>query len=223
MQTCSPYNNRKVTLLLLSAAVATCSFAQGTLTLIGPTTRNGSFEDGILSPWTTSAGSVSVIQNPSIATHGRWFADVSITAQDSMVQASIFMELAADPAEGRTFDVTFDARNETFPFAGIRVLFATLDKDAVVKFTTNRFFALPQQGWQTYRVQFQVPEVWDNGSLSLGLRFEPRMGVPGRTYRGYLDNIVLQQIPEPSVFALCGVGIIFWAAGLLRRRNAFET
>jgi len=88
--------------LLSALTVVSFGFAQGTL--IGPSTRNGSFEDGTLLPW---FGNFSVAQDSSFATQGSWYALV----QSSVVfSPDIGQNLTPDPNSGLLFLLTFDAR-----------------------------------------------------------------------------------------------------------------
>jgi len=66
-------------------------------------------------------------------------------------------------------------------------------------------------------------ENWDNAGINFGISFNKDQPLGGVTHITYLDNVVLQQVPEPSAFALLGLAAFLWAAGLLhRRRNGFR-
>lgn len=212
--------HRALSILLFPMAAASL-FAQGTLTLIGPSTRNGGFEDGILSPWTSPAGSAAVVQDSTFAAEGAWFAVVSDTlpANVSIARPSIFQRPAADPSGGTTFSLNFAARNGIAAFEGVRVFFSAQNSDATTVFTTNAFFTLPPLGWQGYQAEFQVSSGWQGGQLTLGLQFEKLNAIGGTTYTGYLDNIVLQQIPEPASGMLFCLGVFSFVALLVRRRK----
>ena len=207
----------KPAILTFFLAAASSLLAQGTLTVIGPAIRNGSFEDGVLPPWTTAAGTASVIQDSSLATQGERLAVVSQTVVSSIARPSVFHRLGADPNNGMAFTLAFDARNGTSPFDGIRVFFAVLDSNNIVVFTTNRFFALPSSGWEIHQAEYQLATAWGRGQISLGLQFEEFGAVVGTTYTGYLDNIVPEQIPEPSSLALLGLGAGLVLAARQRR------
>jgi hypothetical protein len=203
-------------LLVQVAGVSLC--AQGTITLIGPSIRNGSFEDGILSPWTVSGDNAGVVQDSGFAAEGEWFAFVSDRARGSIVRPSLFQRPPAASANGTAFSLSFAARNGVAAFEGIRVFFAALNIDQTVVFTTNAFYMLPPSGWGNYQAEYLVPSAWGGGLVSLGFQFESYNAVAGTSYRGYLDNIVLQQIPEPSslVLYLCG-GALWLGARVWRR------
>jgi large exoprotein involved in heme utilization and adhesion len=213
MQTYNPIDGRKAAVVLLLLTTATPLFSQGTF-LIGPSIRNGSFEDGVLLPWTTPGGNANTVQDFNFASHGEWYAVVSETAAGSIVRPSIFLRLNADRSDGLTFSLTLDARNGMFAFEGIRVFFVARNSDASYAFTENLFFSLPPTQWQDIQAQFQLPDAWDGGgNITLGLQFENYSASTGTTYAGYLDNIVLQQIPEPSVVSLllAGAGALIYA------------
>ncbi len=210
------------TLFIALVQMATFSaLAQGTLTLIGPSIRNGSFEDGILSPWTVPAGNAAVVEDSSSSAEGEWFAVVFDTggAGASIVRPSLFQRPLADASNGTTFSLSFEARNGVAAFEGIRVFFAALNTDQTVVFTTSAFYTLPLSGWGNYQAEYLVPSAWGGGPVSLGFQFENYNAVAGTGYRGYLDNVVLQQIPEPGALALGLCGGALWLAARGWRRT----
>jgi hypothetical protein len=105
--------------------------------------------------------------------------------------------------------VTFDARSAAVGFDGVRVFFSPRDSAEETVFAENLFFEFASSSisaWQQIDTQFQVPSTWDGGGIWLGLQFDKYDAVAGTTYTGFLDNIMLEQIPEPSTLALLAVG-----------------
>lgn len=221
MQTCTVIDTRKTATLLVLLAAATSLLAQGAFTLIGPSIRNGGFEDGMLSPWTAPAGSVSVVQDSSFAAQGEWFVAISQTASGQILRPSIFQRVHAAPDDGLTFALTFNARHGTAAFDGIRVFFAAQNTDTTTVFATNSFFTLTSLEWEMHQTEFQLPDIWDGGGvISVGLQFEKFGAIVGTSYRGYVDSIQLQQIPEPAAWAQFGCGALLFVGLYFRQRCA---
>lgn len=204
---------------VLSAAM---TLAQGTM-LIGPSTRNGSFEDGVASPWRD----VQAINGPLFASDGSWYGVSQDTANGQTARAGASQILSADsslpanPANGLIFILTFDARNGAVGFDTVYGYINAWNADGTaVRPSANSITSPPlaSSGWVAYETVFQFPETWDGGgNFIVGIQFTKQGAVIATTYTGYLDNIVLQQIPEPSSLALLGCGGLLLAGRLLRR------
>jgi hypothetical protein len=207
------------TALLMLAFSATSSLAQGTFTLIGPTIRNGSLEDGVMFPWRGTDASVS--HGPGFANHGEWFATVSTTASGQILRPTLWQLIPTDRSRGVQFLLSFDARNGTMGFDAVQASLAGFNGDGTgISSSTTPIFTPPllNSMWQSYQVEFLLPEAWDGGGeILLHLTFWKEGAIVGITYRGYLDNIILEQIPEPSTLALLAAG---GALLLLRLRQA---
>ena len=187
------------------------ALAQGTL--IGPVTRNGSFESGSASPWNST-----VAQDASFASHGEWFA-VLQSATVPSARDICFQFLSANPADGLTFFATFDARNSVTGFDSVAAyLFARNTNGTFVNAVATPLISpvLSTDAWGSYQTRFQLPNNWDGiGSISLGIQFTKNNTVSGTTYFSYLDNITLQQVPEPWPAALFGLAASLWAFRLV--------
>ena len=183
------------TSILLFAIAATAASGQGTL--IGTATRNGSFEDGGSPPW---SGINAVSNDAPFATHGGWFGVVQ-----SAIRTDSSQNIPVNPLEGRAFLVSFDARTVDSGFNSMSIFINTQNADgsAVLPGVTSILSPpLVSTAWNAYQSLFSFPESWNGNSIRLGIGF--RGGVSGGPIlTGYLDNIVLQQIPEPSFFSLC--------------------
>lgn len=204
--------------LLLSAGAAA---AQSTL--IGPGIRNGDFEDGIVTPW----GGISVVDDANFASQGNWYALAQTTnAGLVLARALAFQHLPASPVNGYGFIVTFAARNGTNGFDSVAASFEALNTGGVpVSRTTTPILApiLVASEWRTYQTYFQLPGSWDGGgNISLFLQFIRNGAVDGLPYVGYIDDVRLQQVPEPTALAFwfaCGGGLLFASSRLRRPRG----
>jgi hypothetical protein len=172
----------------------TCFFlassTRAAVTLISSNILNGSFESGSASPW---QGGVQVIHDPGFASDGSYYASLQATASSSGAARQIaFQFLPANQSDGTAFSVSFDARIGATGFDSLEVdLLGSVE-------TPVTFTALRSSEWSTFHTEFHLPDSWSGGNISLQLLFEKSGGTSGTTYIGFLDNIVLQQIPEPS-------------------------
>jgi hypothetical protein len=209
------------TRLLLVLPVGLSGYAQGTL--IGPSTLNGSFEDGILAPW-RSGHDVQVLDDPAFASDGDYYASFQSSA---VLPVLAGQNLQPEPGDGLTFMLSFDAR-VGIPGLDMVSLFmsARTPEGASLSASLIPITAPPlsASAWHSYEYQLLMPGAWGASGVTFGISFSNKQPLGGVTHYAYLDNVVLQQIPEPSVFALFGLSAFLWAAGLLRsRRNAFGT
>jgi hypothetical protein len=193
------------------------SSTQAAVTLIGPNTLNGSFESGNAFPW---QGGIQVVNDPTFASD---YAALQATGLSSGAARQIaFQFLPANRGDGVAFSASFDARIGTTGFDTLSVDFFARNSDGTLigsvetpAVVTN----LSNSAWQTFQTQFHLPEAWDGGgNISLQLLFSRSGTTSGTVYTGFLDNIVLQQIPEPSTAGLvCLAGICLAFTRVLRR------
>jgi hypothetical protein len=202
------------TCLLLVLPVGLSGYAQGTL--IDSNTRNGSFEDGVLSPW---GGYFTVAQDSSFASQDSWFAVV----QNSVVFSPfIGQNLSADPNSGLLFLLTFDARigDPGYVLVNTRMSGRSLGGTALSAVVTPITVPpLSASSWQSYQYELQMPQAWGNSGFTFSVGFS-RTSVDGVLRTAYLDNIVLQQIPEPSALALLALGGSLLAAFRIRHSKS---
>jgi len=168
---------------------------QGTI-LIGPSTRNGSFEDGVATPWRGAL----VAQDPRFASAGSWYGVFPETANGTTARAvASQIGLNASPANGLTFILTFDARNGALGFDSVYGYINALNADGSSALPSRTPVTSPPLGsnaWGEYQTLFQFPQTWDGGgNFLLGIQFTRYGAVVGITYTGYLDNVILRQIP----------------------------
>lgn len=192
--------------LIILTCVTIASSTPAAVTLIGPNTLNGSFESGVASPW---QGGVQVVNDPAFASDGSYYATLRATAGALGAARQIaFQFLPANPGDGLTFSVSFDARVGAIGFDNLGVeLLGSIE-------TPVTFTSLSSSAWQTFNTEFHLPDTWSGGNISLQLLFSKTGGTSGTTYTGLLDNVVLQQIPEPSVASfVCFAGIVVVLCG----------
>jgi hypothetical protein len=122
-----------------------------------------------------------------------------------------FQSLPTSKGNGLAFSVDFDARVGATPFTELDIEFFGRNSDGNIIPSVEpetRFTTFSDSQWQTYHTTFHLPDAWDGSQVQLSLLYVRSGAVSGITYSGYLDNIVLQQIPEPSIVVLLIVGIL---------------
>jgi hypothetical protein len=200
-------------LAILLVAVASV-YAQ--TTLIGPFTRNGSFEDGGLSPWVGSFNNFGVEADGAFASHGDWFA---VAQSGVTLSPGISQNLHPDAAAGLLFLLSFDARTGTpgYTSVGCRMSARTSGGEPVSAVVTPLVVPpLSSVGWRTYQYQLQMPSAWDASGIGFAIAFSTQEPLGGTLHSSFLDNVVLQQIPEPSAGVLFALGL----GGLLTLRRS---
>jgi len=199
-------------LLIISAALP----ALGQGILIDSITRNGSFEAGVLAPW-GSGHDVQVLQDAVFASDGDYYASF----QSSSVRPVLAGQtLLPNPGDGLLFLLSFDARLGT---PGLDVVSPSLGgrtpEGQPLDATVTPLVAPPliASAWQRYEYELQLPTNWDSAGIHLGISFNKNQALGGITHITYLDNVVLQQVPEPSTLALLFCGSVLLAGHWLRR------
>ncbi len=178
--------------------MAASALAQGVL--IDANTRNGSFESGDLSPRGSTGAAVA--KDAGFASHGEWYATIG------PLNWAIGQRLDLSSDSGLGFLLTFDARGSmdtrlSWVKLGTRIVGGPLTASV----TPISVPALASTEWRTFKYGFEFPVGDWTDSVDLIIQFSG----PGS---GYLDNVLFQQIPEPSVLALVLIG-----AGLFLKRN----
>ena len=208
---------QKISVIFLTCIVTAI---QGQTILIGPSIRNGSFEDGIISPW---GGVNGTSQNASFASQGQWYGLLTEVANINAARTDSYQRITANPANGLTFLLTFDIRNGLPGFDFVETSLSSLNSDGSYVSPTATILSSPTldtAAWGTYQKQFLLPQSWDGSSVRLDIAFYKLSVVSGTTYRGYLDNITLQQIPEPASLILLGMGGSFLFTRLARKSRS---
>lgn len=165
-------------------------YSQGII--IGQSIRNGSFEDGFGSPWN---GDNQVSNNPVLATQGTWLGVVQST-----LRTDTYQNIPINPSLGRSFEVSFDARVGVVGFSSLSCFINTLNSSGVSvlpTFTRPTNPPLSSTSWYNYQAAFHFPESWDGSSIRVGIGFGGGIS-GGPILTGYLDNVIVQQVPEPA-------------------------
>jgi hypothetical protein len=203
-----------ICIALLALNSINCGLAA--VTLIGPNLLNGSFESGVAAPW---SGSPQVVRDPTFASDGSWYALVQASGSGT-ARNGPFQFFPTSKENGLTFSLDFDARVGATPFTALDIEFFGRNANGSIIPSVEpimEFTSLSDSQWQTYHAVFHLPDAWDGTQAQLSFLFERRDAVSGITYSGYLDNIVLQQIPEPSVIVLLTAGLLFCRMPRARR------
>ena len=186
--------------------------------LIDSSTRNGSFESGVAIPW---LGGIQVTQNAAFASQGSWYSSLQAVGSGTAREIA-FQNLPANRNDGLTFIATFDARDGLVGFDSLSVDFFGRNTDGSIVGATEvpvTFPSLSGLAWGAYQLHYELPAAWDGGGgVSLQILFSKHGAVSGTTYVGYLDNVTLEQVPEPSTLALFGVSGLLALGGLRWRR-----
>jgi hypothetical protein len=204
--------------LLFPLAVASTSFAQ--IIIIDSSTRNGSFEEGVFSPWKAAQDS-QVIHDPAFNSHGDYYASI----QSSLIRpVSIVQNLALDPSHGLGFILSFDARigSPGLDVVAVGMAARTLEGAAISAIVTPILVpALSSEEWQSFAYELEIPAAWNTAGITFSISFSKNVPLDGISHFGYLDNVVLQQVPEPATWTLLAGGLCGVVAGirLFRKRR----
>ena len=146
-------------------------------------------------------GGGAVVKDAGFASHGEWYATIG------QPNWYITQRPSASSDSGLGFLLTFDARGSIdAQFSSVSLItFAGGPLTASV--TPISVPALAPTEWRTFKYGFEFPVGGWTAPVSLTITFSA-------TGTGYLDNVLFQQIPEPSVLALVLIG-----AGLFLKRN----
>jgi hypothetical protein len=199
-------------IILLGAIAVQSVCGQGTFTLIGPGVRNGSFEEGVRLPW---EGDLQVAHGSGFASEGEWFGSLSELANGNTARAGTWQIVPVSIADGNIFVLQFDVRAGTVGFDSVTVSLQSTSVEPVVTILSAP--PLASDRWVTYKVEFVFAETWASEIISPFIQLTKNNAVIGITYSGFLDNVVLQQVPEPSTLMLSLVGCVFLMVCAFRR------
>ena len=169
--------------------------------VIDSSTRNGSFEEGVLSPW-NSGHDVRVLHDPAFASVGDYHA----TFQSSLIRPVLAVQnLPANPSQGLEFFLSFDARIGTpsLDMVEVRMSARTPEGTSLSAIVTPTLDpALSSEIWQGFEYELEMPAAWNAAGITFSISFAKNTPLDGVPHFAYLDNVVLQQVPEPSAWPL---------------------
>lgn len=200
-------------ILLFSMILVVCGNS-GAVVLIDQNTRNGSFETGQWSPW--HFYNDVLVNNPSFASDGMYFAKLeTTTGREEIFQNNLYI----DKNMGSVFIFQIDVRNGINPFDKLKISASgrTYGGQWVSASPINRFDipAEAANSWVTIggTESFNAAD-WqelDVSTLCFTVGFTQNDQASGELLQGFLDNIVLEQIPEPataSIMIISGLIIV---------------
>jgi hypothetical protein len=177
--------------------------------LIDAATRNGSFETGQWSPW--NAYNYVLINSASFASDGSYYAKLETTTGRELISQTF----SIDKNNGSLFLFRADARNGVNPFDTIQLmLYGQTYSGQFVNATLN-IFNIPASAantWVTFSAtatfQSAAWQALNPAKIWVNIQFTKNGFSYGTLYQGFLDNIKLQQVPEPANLSFLAVGIM---------------
>ena len=180
------------------------------LTLIDSTTYNGSFEAGVLSPW--SGG--SVVQDPLTAVDGEWYGEAVAIVN----RASLFLFFTAPDPVGMDFVLSFYAKTGAVGFDALSPYLMARGDDGEFIYAEATWVSggALSDTWTAYTFTFRFDEAWDvEQTMSVGVNFSE--GQVGSI--GFLDAVALTQVPEPASAVGLAAGAALLYCTLKRKRR----
>lgn len=191
------------------------------IAFVDAATNNGDFEEeGELKPWagdyiyqgsedgkaTYPDNTIKVVKDPAFASHGSSYVSIQQNGGTERQQMGVRLLLGQlkgpngganiDLEDGRTFTLSYDARNgETgFAFPHAEMVCATPDGAVVLTGETLASDPLSSEEWRTYRLKFLVPDnVNDLNHLEIRIALVMPNPQPEAIYQGFIDNVTLIQ------------------------------
>jgi hypothetical protein len=169
---------------------------------------NGSFESGEVSPWSASSDgdSILAVQDGTFAYDGVWYAEIGIDRGRAFAEQSIS---AVTPTVLDSFNLNFQARKG---LPGPESISARLSSRKIggapvsAKLIYSVVPQLSDTEWKYYAYNFQFDELWDpSQDLNVHIAFGDGWTSGSK---GFLDVIVLEQIPEPSTLLILLFGFL---------------
>jgi hypothetical protein len=166
-------------------------------------------------------GSHGIVSDPAFASDGEQY--VRMTAH---FDPRFNQRFQNDPAQGRTFQVEFDARVDAARPFDEPLIEVGHPTDTSVTSRYSGFLGWRETGplsastWQHFLYEWTFSPTMPAGEyeFGVGLRHNLLPGEPVDTqYTGFLDNVTVTQTPEPA--AVAAVGFIVAGAVLRRRRG----
>lgn len=192
--------------------LAVCGGTARAVMLIDADTRNGSFETGQWSPWSVSDD--ALVNDASFASRGSWYAKLETTTGRELT----FQTLSINKNDGTVFLMQADVRNGVNPFDTIQLsIYGQTYSGQFVNATLNLFEipAAAANTWVTLSATAEfAPAAWqalNPAKIWVNVQFTENQ--PGSAlHRGFLDNITLRQVPEPTALTILTLGMFAIAA-----------
>ena len=168
------------------------------IVIIGPETRNGSFESPDPAPYESTESDpwldYTVVSNASFAAHGNCCAQTHPDA----TRAGIFQYFPAVSTSMPNFKLSYKLRNGSPPYTEFRYGLNARRSDGSW-FTSSRLYRSNPQptddGWCTHELVLSFDEPWDE-SYDMQLVIGWNQGETNSI--GYLDDVCLTQISDPT-------------------------
>jgi len=197
---------------MFTIILLTCVNCKATTLIVDQNTRNGSFETGQLEQWFDPSGRnrATVIDDALFASDGSYYLEMDGIGPIGMGVA-ISQYLCIDENAGATFTFSIDAKNGIYAFDELRVSIYALTLNGYIYGSADKIFIMPTEaanGWVTFTgTENFSQEEWQDVRVLYFI-----VGYCGGGL-GFLDNIILAQIPEPITILFFGIG------GLIVRRK----
>jgi hypothetical protein len=182
-----------------------CGLCHGAVVLIDSSTRNGGFEDADGPQWTAD-----VVSDGSFAHEGNSYGSVT------ELRGVVMMTFEISNDDGHEFLFSFWARvPETGGYESLRAVMLNRADDSTATRISIEEPILTSSEWRQYTYRFVTPEDWDDSdTVSFYVAFNSLTPPSMRT--GYVDEVTLVQIPEPSGVVLLASSVL---GGLFLRRR----
>ena len=168
------------------------------IVIIGPETRNGSFESPEPAPYESTESDpwldYTAVTNASLAAHGNCFAQT----HPDVTRAGIFQYFPAVSTSMPNFTLSYKLRNGSPPYTEFRYGLNARRSDGSW-FTSSRVYRSnptpTDDGWCTHELVLSFTEPWDE-SYDMQLVIGWNQGATNSI--GYLDDVRLTQISDPT-------------------------
>jgi hypothetical protein len=206
-------------------ALACAASANAATPFVDSVTRNGSFETGSISPWSAFSSPTPapvIVTDPAVASDGQRYAVIS-AAGSTLFTAKwlVISSPALAPAQGDVVRIAFDAR---LPASGdvfdvpATTAWGSDPSDTITTHVSSPLSTpLSSASWahQVIDLTLDPAKMAALPSMTFGIGFVRSSGpLAGHTYVGWVDNVTMTQIPEPT----CMSGVFAVLAMIARRR-----
>jgi hypothetical protein len=148
---------------------------------------------------------IGVAQDATFASHGEWFGVVARTPPGQVARTFTTQRISDLPRNWPVFVLSFEARNGEPGFDSVLARFSGYNADGSHVSSVDTPMSSPvlsTTDWSRHQSQFVLSDMWDGDSIELTFQFIKSEAIAGTTYVGFLDNIVLEQIPAEVKLAI---------------------